>query len=57
MMAAKTVVILGGGVGGIVAANELRARLGSGHRVVLVERNAEHAFAPSYWKGPRSRSF
>ncbi len=48
MMAAKTVVILGGGVGGIVAANELRARLGSGHRVVLVERNAEHAFAPSF---------
>ena len=47
-MAAKTVVILGGGVGGIVAANRLRRRLASGHRVVLVERNAEHAFAPSF---------
>ena len=47
-MASKTVVILGGGIGGIVAANELRRKLPSGHRVVLVERNAEHAFAPSF---------
>jgi sulfide:quinone oxidoreductase len=48
MMTAKTVVVLGGGVGGIVAANHLRSRLASEHRVVLVERNAEHAFAPSF---------
>jgi sulfide:quinone oxidoreductase len=47
-MASKTVVILGGGIGGIVAANDLRRKLPAGHRVVLVERNAEHAFAPSF---------
>jgi sulfide:quinone oxidoreductase len=45
---AQTVVILGGGVGGLVAANELTARLPSPHRVVLVERSALHAFAPSF---------
>ena len=47
-MASKTVVILGGGIGGIVAANDLRRKLSAEHRVVLVERNAEHAFAPSF---------
>jgi sulfide:quinone oxidoreductase len=40
--------VLGGGVGGLVAANELRRLLPSEHRVVLVERNAQHAFAPSF---------
>ena len=35
-------------VGGIVAANHMRRRLTSEHRVVLVERNAEHAFALSF---------
>lgn len=44
----KTIVILGGGVGGIVAANELRHKLPHEHKVVLVERNTEHAFAPSF---------
>lgn len=47
-MPSKTIVILGGGVGGMIAANELRARLPIEHRVVLIERNAEHAFAPSF---------
>ncbi|MCL5744122.1 MAG: NAD(P)/FAD-dependent oxidoreductase [Acidobacteria bacterium] len=47
-MPAKTVVILGGGVGGMIAANQLRRRLTPDHRVVLVERNANHAFAPSF---------
>lgn len=47
-MAGKTVLILGGGVGGLVAANELRRRLGREHRIVVVERNREHAFAPSF---------
>jgi sulfide:quinone oxidoreductase len=48
MASKKTVVILGGGIGGIVAANDLRRKLSAEHRVVLVERNAEHAFAPSF---------
>jgi sulfide:quinone oxidoreductase len=47
-MSAQTVVILGGGVGGLVAANELARRLPEGHRIVLVERSGRHAFAPSF---------
>ncbi len=47
-MPSKTVAILGGGVGGMIAANQLRQCLTSDHRVVLVERDAEHAFAPSF---------
>ncbi len=47
-MSGKTIVILGGGVGGLVAANELRQLLPREHRVVLVEKSAVHAFAPSF---------
>ena len=47
-MSGKTIVILGGGVGGVVAANELRRLLPREHRVLLVERNLQHAFAPSF---------
>ncbi|MBI5031881.1 MAG: NAD(P)/FAD-dependent oxidoreductase [Chloroflexi bacterium] len=47
-MSGKTVLILGGGVGGLVAANELRQRLPREHRIVLVEKNAQHTFAPSF---------
>jgi sulfide:quinone oxidoreductase len=47
-MKSTTVVVLGGGVGGIVAANEIRRRLPAAHRVVVVEKNAQHAFAPSF---------
>lgn len=44
----KTVLVLGGGVGGIVAATRLRRRLPSAHRVVLVEKETHHVFAPSF---------
>lgn len=47
-MNGKTVLILGGGIGGLVAANELRLLLPSEHRIVLVEKNSRHAFAPSF---------
>src|SRR3972149_1541663 len=47
-MSGKTIIILGAGVGGLVAANELRRRLSPEHRVVLIEKNAQHAFAPSF---------
>jgi sulfide:quinone oxidoreductase len=46
-VSAKTIVVLGGGVGGMVTANEV-SRLAPGNRVVLVERNEQHAFAPSF---------
>ncbi|WP_297902740.1 FAD/NAD(P)-binding oxidoreductase [Metallibacterium sp.] len=47
MDAAKTVVVLGGGVGGLVAASALRKHLPRAHRVVLVDREREHLYAPS----------
>jgi sulfide:quinone oxidoreductase len=47
-MAGKTIAVLGGGVGGLVAANTLRRLLPSPHRIVLVERERQHAFAPSF---------
>jgi sulfide:quinone oxidoreductase len=47
MADAKTIVILGGGVGGIATARALRKRLPRTHRVVLVDREPNHVFAPS----------
>jgi len=43
----KTVIILGGGSGGLVAANRLRKLLPKKDRVLLIERNKYHLFAPS----------
>ena len=57
-MPGKTIVILGGGVGGIVAANRLRKLLSRDHRVVLIDRTVWHSFAPSFawvmlgWRKP-----
>ncbi len=47
-MSGKTVLILGGGIGGMVAASELRRLLPAEHRVVLIEKNPQHAFPPSF---------
>ncbi len=47
MTDSKTVIVLGGGIGGIVAATRLRKLLPRAHRVVLVEREARHVFSPS----------
>lgn len=43
----RCTVVLGGGVGGVVAARELRRRLPRDHRVVLVDREPVHVFQPS----------
>ena len=44
----SSVVILGGGLGGGVAANRLRKLLPSQHRVVLVERSPQTSFPPAF---------
>ena len=47
-MKQQTVLILGGGIGGVVAANRLRKRLGRQHRVVLVDREPTFSLAASF---------
>lgn len=47
-MSGKSILILGAGIGGLIAAGELRRLLPREHRVILVEKNARHAFAPSF---------
>ncbi len=47
-MAENTVVVLGGGTGGVVAAHRLRGALGHDDRVVVVEREPLYRFAPSF---------
>lgn len=55
----RTILILGGGVGGVVAANQLRKRLHGRHRIVLVDKQLQHHFAPSFlwlmlgWRQPQ----
>lgn len=44
----QTVLVLGGGIGGVATANRLRKRLDRRHRVVLVSRDDEFSFAASY---------
>jgi sulfide:quinone oxidoreductase len=44
---AANIVILGGGIGGIVAARKLRQHLGKDHRIVVVDRSAHHLFQSS----------
>ena len=43
----KTILVLGGGVGGIVAANELASKVGRAHKIVLVDRSPQHIFNAS----------
>ena len=47
MTGAQRILVLGGGVGGIVAANDLRRRLPAQHEIVLVNREETFVFAPS----------
>lgn len=46
-MPSKTILILGGGIGGHVAANCLRRLLGREHRIALVDRERTFTFSPS----------
>jgi sulfide:quinone oxidoreductase len=45
--ASKTIIVLGGGMGGLTAANELRKKLPRQHRVVLIERSRRHLYPPT----------
>ena len=57
MTDSKTALVLGGGVGGLVAANRLRTVLPTHHRVVLVDRERQHLFQPSLlWLAVGDRS-
>ncbi len=47
-MSEPTVVVLGGGVGGVVAANELHTKLKEKAKVIVVERSPHQSFASSY---------
>lgn len=52
------VLVVGSGIGGVVAAVELRKRLGRSHGVTLVDKGGRHVFAPSFlwvmmgWRRP-----
>ncbi|MDP6682779.1 MAG: FAD/NAD(P)-binding oxidoreductase [Desulfobacterales bacterium] len=58
-MTGKTILVLGGGVGGIVTANQLRRKLGAQHRIIVVEDHGEYVFTPSLlwvmvgWRQPQ----
>ncbi|MBI2568162.1 MAG: hypothetical protein HYV63_14125 [Candidatus Schekmanbacteria bacterium] len=43
----QTILVLGGGAGAVVTAVELRKTLAKNHRIVLVDREERHVFAPS----------
>lgn len=44
---ARTILVLGGGVGGLVTATTLRKKLPAIHRIILVDRERDHLFQPS----------
>lgn len=44
----KTIIILGGGTGGLVVANELRRKVGERARIILIDKNKSHIFAPAF---------
>ena len=46
-MTSKTILLLGGGVGGLVTANELQRQLSSDHKNILSDREAKHLHTPS----------
>lgn len=47
MSRSRTVLVLGGGVGGLVAASKLRKRLPPADRVILIDRERQHLFQAS----------
>lgn len=48
MNSQKTIIILGGGTGGLVAANELKKKAGKMAKVILIDKNKTHVYAPAF---------
>lgn len=48
MATQKTIVILGGGIGGLVTANELHKKAGKKARIILIDKNDQHVYSPSF---------
>jgi len=46
-MNGKTIIVLGGGSGGVVCAGELRKKFPEENRVILIDKNEKHLFYPS----------
>ena len=44
----KQILILGGGMGGLVIANELRKKLNRENKIILIDKNEKHIYAPSF---------
>ncbi len=47
-MSEPTILVLGGGVGGVVAANELHTKLKEKAHIIVAERSPQQSFPPSY---------
>lgn len=47
-MEQKTIIILGGGTGGLVAANKLKEEIGKSARVILIDKNKTHIYALAF---------
>lgn len=43
----KSILVLGGGLGGVVAATELRKKLNDNHRIIVFDKQPQHLYAPS----------
>ncbi|MCK9207108.1 MAG: FAD-dependent oxidoreductase [Salinivirgaceae bacterium] len=43
----QTIIILGGGVGGVITANTLRKKLGKEHKIIVIDKELKHTFASS----------
>ena len=48
MVHGEPILVLGGGIGGIVAATVLRRLIPRDHRVILIERGSRLVFSPSF---------
>ena len=44
----KTILVLGGGIGGLTASNSLKKKIGNKAKVILIERKKTFQFPPSY---------